>query len=171
MKTKRKATSMLKKIALAITLIGGAQTAQAQNWVHVERYNEPKISPSDPAPYDEYLDTDFINFDGKWTLIHTKKISDESANEFHGKMELSTWAISCRERRFSLKEFHLFLDDDGKNEKFSQVSSAADLDRLARSFSPKSVESTGAIYYAYACAGATPEMWTGSVKAVGQKTD
>jgi hypothetical protein len=165
------AIGMLKKVALTMLLMGGLPAVQAENWVHVERYSQPKISQSDPAPYDEYLDTDFINFEGKWTLIRTKRISDESANEFHGKLELSTWAISCREFKFGTKEFRLFFDDDGKNEKYSKVSSAADLDQLARSLPLRQVESVGMIFYAYACLGATPEMWAERIKTIGQKAD
>ncbi|MGS0743051.1 hypothetical protein ACVBEF_14640 [Glaciimonas sp. GG7] len=147
---------------------GISRAAEAENWVHLQRVSDPKISQSDRGPYDEYLDTDFIDFDGKWTLINTKIVSDESANEYHGKMELWTWGISCRELKMGSKGIRQFLDDDGESEQYSKVSTVADLDRFSRIIQPFQKESVSTIFFVYACFGATPKMWAEREKSITQ---
>ncbi|MFC5476369.1 hypothetical protein [Paraherbaspirillum soli] len=163
----------MKKIAIAMLLLGALQTAKAENWVHILRYDDPKIAPVDPAPYDEYLNTDFVDFDGKWTLIRTKIVSDEADNDFHGKLEIWTWAISCREFKQGRKEYRQFDDVDGKQEKLHTVSSAAELDRFARSIAggpiPLAADSPAAALYRYACLGVTPHLWAEMIKSRSQE--
>ena len=150
---------LMNKLTAVSLLFVVSQTVHAANWVHILRYEDPKLMPVDPAPYDEYLDTEFVGHEGKWTFIHIKTISDEDANEYHGKMELITLAISCREYKLGQKNFRAYFDKKGLRIKRSQTNSAADLERFARAIQPFEHETVGTLYYVHACLGITPEMW------------
>ncbi|AKZ61289.1 hypothetical protein F506_00175 [Herbaspirillum hiltneri N3] len=136
-------------------------TAHAETWTHVSRNTEAKIGPTDPGSYDEYLDTDYIGYEGEWTLIRVKSVMDDPANEFHGKLELSTWAISCRQYKMGMKDYKAFREvhDAPSQPAFQQVSERADIERLARNFLPLNKDAVITIWYMYACLGIRPANW------------
>jgi hypothetical protein len=151
----------MKFILCALLAYGLTLPTRAETWIHVYRYDTPKISAPDPAPFDEYLDTDFAEIDGKWTFIRTKTVSDEASNEFHGKMTISILAYSCRERKFAILSSTQFDDEEGLQIHFKQYYEKDKLDRLATNIfrpfvNPIDGNAPAMIYLRYACLGIPP---------------
>jgi hypothetical protein len=131
------------------------ESPKAENWLHIYRDASPMIGPTDRGPYDEYLDVDYLEVQGKWTLVHTKTVRDDAATEYHGKLTRITLAISCKEFRFGYPHVVDFADADGRIPMHESTLSLAEVDELAFGRAP-APSSPGAIYYRFACLGVRP---------------
>jgi hypothetical protein len=105
----------MKKICGLLLLLFFAEAAIAETWIQIGRYDEPKISQMDPSPYSTYLDTDFLVSNEKWILIRVKNVYEASPGEHRGKMDLTTYALSCEEFVITQTEQLRYANYEGKH--------------------------------------------------------
>lgn len=127
-----------------------------ESWLHIYRNASPAIGLTDKGPYDEYLDLNNLEVNGEWTLVHIKSIRDGSPTEYHGKLILSTLAISCKRIKFGYPYVGDFHDAEGRIPMQETITSFAKFERLAIGRAP-SASSPNAIYYRFACFGIKPQ--------------
>lgn len=131
------------------------ESSRAESWLHIYRDASPMIGPIDKGPYDEYLNLDRREVKGEWALVHIKTIRDDPATEYHGKLILSTLAISCKRVKFGYLYIGDFHDAEGRMPMRETTMTVAELDRLASGRVP-AANSISAIYYRFACLGLKP---------------
>lgn len=132
------------------------KSSRAENWLHIYRDASPMIGPIDKGQYDEYLDLNYLEVNGDWALVHIKTIRDGSSTEYHGKLILSTLAISCKRIKFGYPYIGDFHDAEGRMLMQETTITFAELERLAIGRAA-SASSPYAIYYRFACLGIHPQ--------------
>lgn len=143
-------------LAVVITLSLSVTTVSAIEWVHIYRDDTAKISESDPGPFDEYLDLDSLRVVEGWALYTTKRILDDAPNEYHGKVELATAALSCKQFKIGYLYTGIFADVEQRTPIFEQTKSIVEMEKTAFDFvrGGLPISNTPAqLYYHFACNG------------------
>jgi hypothetical protein len=146
--------SLLLPVAMAFSLT--AKTASATEWIHIFRDDTAKISESDPGPFDEYLDLDSLKEVEGWSLYTTKRILDDSPNQYYGKVDLATVGLSCTQFKMGSLYTAAFADTEQRTLIYENTNSIAQMERMAFNFfrGKLPIANTPALlYYHFACKG------------------